>query len=252
MTNKTIELFQTPTGEPLQYFHTAKDEFLQAPDGIKYPINGNIVRFLHDNSLTGNNAKYQKMYDRFSGFYDCATKIYALLNGENERKRVMQYLSFLRVKEQDKFIEISIGTGRNIRYLPSNAEYYGVDISMGMLQKCRRKMKRFKRDIVLIQAEAEFLPLKDSTFDVIFSAGGFNFYNDPAKAVTEMLRIAKPGAKLLIYDETEKLRLKHSKNNFYKDIEIKNPTEYLPYSCKNIEYKEVCDGDLYVLTFQKP
>ena len=66
-----------------------------------------------------------------------------------------------------------------------------------------------------------------------------------------MLRVSKRGRKLLITDETEKFRLKHSKNEFYKGSKIKNPVGYLPGICKDIEYKEICDGDLYVLTFQK-
>jgi ubiquinone/menaquinone biosynthesis C-methylase UbiE len=113
-------------------------------------------------------------------------------------------------------------------------------------------MKRLKRDITLIQAEAESLPIKDESFDMVFSAGGFNFFNDPGKAVLEMLRIAKSGVKILITDETEKLRSKFESNKFYKNNPIKNPAEYLPGYCKNIEYREICGGDLYVLTFSKP
>ena len=113
-------------------------------------------------------------------------------------------------------------------------------------------MKRLKREITLIQAEAECLPLKEDSFDVVLSAGGFNFFNDPGKAAYEMLRIARSAAQLLITDETEKLRLKYRKNDFYKANKIRYPVDYLPECCKNIEYKEICDGDLYVLTFQKP
>ena len=170
----------------------------------------------------------------------------------NEKKRIMQYLSLLDIKNGDKVVEISIGTGRNIKYLNPNAAFYGVDISLGMLKQCQKKMKRLKREIILLQAEAEFLPIKENSFDVVFSAGGFNFFNDPGKAVIEMLRIAKSGAKILITDETEKLRLKFSKNDFYKANPVNPPAFYLPYYCRNVEYKEICDGDLYVLTFHKP
>ena len=219
---------------------------------MKYPVDKNIIYFLDRISLTGNNGKYQKIYDRISGFYDFATRLYAFLKSGNERERVMQYLSFLNIKDDDKVIEISIGTGRNIKYLNPGAGYYGVDISSGMLKRCQRKMKRLNRGITLIQAEAEYLPIKDASFDVVFSAGGFNFFNDPGKAVTEMLRIAKSGTKLLIYDETEKFRLKHNKNNFYKGIEIKNPVEYLPDFCREIQYTENTRLGLICLKFQKP
>jgi len=70
--------------------------------------------------------------------------------------------------------------------------------------------------------------------------------------VNEMLRIAKTGTKILITDETEKLRSKFSKNEFYSYNQVKKPADYLPEYCQNVEYKEICNGDLYVLTFNKP
>ena len=252
MRQDIIDLIRTSSGENLQYFHQGFEEFLQTQNGVKYPVDGNILCFPETVSLTGNNKNYQKMYDRFSAFYDLATKGYALFKNGNEKNRVMHYLNLLNIENGDKVIEISIGTGRNIKYLNSDADYFGVDISLGMLKKCQRKMKRLHREITLIQAEAESLPIKDESFDIVFSAGGFNFFNDPGKAVNEMLRIAKSGVKILITDETEKLRLKYSKNEFYKANKVRQPAEYLPDFCKNIEYKEICDGDLYVLTFCKP
>lgn len=247
-TNLTI----SATGESLQYFNEGKQEYLQSPSGKKYPINQTVIRFLGDALLTGNNLLYQKMYDRLAVFYDLITMLYARIKSGNERNRLMEYLSLLDISDTDKVIEISIGTGRNIKYLNPQAKYYGVDISLGMLKQCYKKMKKLNREITLIQAEAENLPLKKEPFDVVFSAGGFNFFNDPQKAVFEMLRIAKSGTKILITDETEKLRQKHKNNKFYKNNEIKNPTEYLPDYCKDVEYKEICNSDLYVLTFYKP
>ncbi|MGD0757043.1 MAG: methyltransferase domain-containing protein [Bacteroidales bacterium] len=250
--NDKIEFIRTQKGETLEYFHEGENEYLQSPTKERYSVSEGIICFLEHSSLDGNNKNYQKMYDRFSGFYDVATRIFALLRNGKEKKRLMQYLSLLNIKEGDKVMEIAVGTGRNIKYLNPDADFYGIDISLGMLRLCQRKMKRLRREITLIQAEAEFLPVKDESFDVVFSAGGFNFFNDPGKAVVEMLRIAKSGVKILITDETEKLRMKFKKNEFYKNNEIKNPVHYLPDYCKDIEYKEICKGDLYVLTFRKP
>jgi ubiquinone/menaquinone biosynthesis C-methylase UbiE len=245
-------VIQTQTGETLCYLRERDTEFFKSPDGSRFIIKNDILCFINNKPLTGNNGNYQKMYDRFARFYDYATSVYAFFKNGNEKKRVMQYLSSLEINNGDYVIEISIGTGRNIKYLNPQAEYFGIDISFEMLKRCRDKMKRLKREISLIQAEAEFLPIKNETFDVVFSAGGFNFFNDPGRAVNEMLRIAKRGSKILISDETEKLRQKYSKNEFYDNSPVKNPTDYLPDYCKNIEYKEICDGDLYVLTFVKP
>jgi len=250
--NHATEYIRTQSGEPLNLFHKGENEYLESSSGVKYSIDEGIICLPVKISLTGNNKNYQTMYDRFSNYYDLATKAYALLKNGNEKNRLMQYLSLLEIKDSDKVIEISIGTGRNIKYLNPKAEFFGVDISLQMLKRCQKKMKRLKRDITLIQAEAESLPIKDELFDVVFSAGGFNFFNDPGKAVMEMLRIAKSGVKILITDETEKLRSKFDSNKFYKDNPIKNPAEYLPDYCKEVEYSEICGGDLYVLTFRKP
>ncbi len=252
MKQEIADLLISPKGNLLNYCQKGENEFLQNSLGETFFINDGIICFIDNNSLTGNNRKYQRIYDRFSGFYDIVTKIYAKLKNGNEEKRLVQYLSLLNIKDEDKVIEISIGTGRNIKYLNTKADYYGVDISLGMLKQCNKRMKKLNRKITLIQAEAESLPVKNETFDIVFSAGGFNFFNNPGKAVNEMLRIAKPGTKLLITDETEKVRLKYQKSTWYKNDVIKNPVEYLPTYCKNIDYKEICDGDLYVLTFYKP
>ena len=48
----------------------------------------------------------------------------------------------------------------------------------------------------------EELPFADNTFDIVFHNGGINFFNDKALAISEMLRVAKAGNKLLIADET--------------------------------------------------
>ncbi|MDP4221873.1 MAG: class I SAM-dependent methyltransferase [Bacteroidota bacterium] len=251
MKQQSIDLLKAPSGKPLTLFREGRNEFLQTSIGEKYPVKDGIICFLNDNSITGNNRNFQKMYDRIARFYDISVKLYALIKEGSEKKRLFEYLSLIEVKDGNKVIEISIGTGRNIKYLNPNAEYFGVDISKGMLRRCRQKMIRNKREIILIQAEAESLPIRNETFDVVFSAGGFNFFNYPDKAVLEMLRIAKSGTKILITDETEKFRLKHARDNFYKKIPIQDPRIFLPSSCANIEYKEICNGDLYVLTFEK-
>lgn len=246
---------QPETKDSLRYINDRGCEYYAAKDGGRYLIEDGIVRFL-ESGLTGNNKAYQRLYDRLAPFYDTVMKTYALLKDGGERKRVVQYLCELEVKKGDAVLEISVGTGRNIAYLEPEAVYFGVDISLGMLKKCRRGMRRLGRDITLLQAEAESLPLKDDVFDVVFSAGGFNFYNDRKKAVEEMLRVAKSGTKLMIYDETEKARSKFEKTpvsgSFYSNAQITDPAAYIPAWCEDLNYREICGGELYVLTFRKP
>jgi ubiquinone/menaquinone biosynthesis C-methylase UbiE len=252
MIQNTLDLLKSPGGTSWSYIREGKNEFIQNSPGEKYPVKDGIICFIDDRSLTGNNENYQKMYDRIARFYDLAVRFYAFIRKGSEKRRLFEYLSLLEIGNCNRVIELSIGTGRNIKYLNPAAEYFGVDISFAMLKQCRQKMIRLNRDISLIQAEAESLPFRDEAFDVVFSAGGFNFFNDPSRAVSEMLRISKSRTRILITDETEEFRLKHTGNKFYKTISIKDPRSYLPSSCTDVEYKEICDGDLYVLTFKKP
>jgi ubiquinone/menaquinone biosynthesis C-methylase UbiE len=248
-------LVRPGTAESLKHFKNTHKEWYEDSNGRIYPFENGIVRFLSGTELTGNNKNFQKLYDGTSRFYGVLTQ-FAILKSGREEDRLMQYLSEIDIKDNDKVIEISVGNGRNIKYLNPKAVYYGVDISFGMLQQCLKNMSKQNRAIALIQAEAENLPLNDESFDVVFSAGGFNYFNDRDKAVQEMLRIAKPGTKLMISDETEKVMDTFVKvpllGKMFKQDSSKKPAEYVPEYCKDIQYREICNGELYVLTFIKP
>ncbi len=248
-------LMNPETKESPDYLEKDGKEWFQDKNGTVFPVEDGIVRFLSGKELSGNNKNFQKMYDGFSGLYDGFTRFFALISG-GEKQRLMEYLSELEIKDGDKVIEISIGTGRNIKYLNPKAEYFGADISLGMLKKCRKNMLKINRNIGLIQAEAENLHLRDNSFNVVFSAGGFNYFNDREKAVLEMLRIAKPGTKLMISDEPEKIMKSFEKIPFagknFKLDDSKKPEDFIPEYCRDVQYREICKGALYVLTFIKP
>jgi ubiquinone/menaquinone biosynthesis C-methylase UbiE len=243
------------TLERIEYVQEGSDEYFNAP-GKRYKVDDGIIRFIEFDELKGNNRVFQSMYDKMAPLYDVSTKFHALIKSGGEKKRVAEYLSALDIGDGDKVLEISVGTGRNIVHLNPAAEYFGVDISMGMMFKCQSTMLKAKREIKLLQAEAEALPFCDNAFDVVFSAGGFNFYNDRKRAVEEMLRVAKPGTRLMIYDETQKVKEKYEKapvaGNFYSRGNITDPKAFIPEDCIDMQYREVCGGELYVLTFRKP
>ncbi len=222
----------------------------QGKSGALPVVDKSIICFL-DKELTGSNKKYQSLYDHFAPLYDLVTRAYARLRNRGEKQRVSQYLDELEIKDNDRVLEISIGTGRNIKYLNPRAVYYGVDISLGMLRRCSQVMKRQGREVVLVQAEAESLPFKDDCIDAVYSAGGFNFYNDRAAAVKEMLRVAKPGTKLMIYDETQKTIAKYQKSkvasSIYEQQGASDPRGFLPPDVENVDYKEICLEPIRIL-----
>jgi ubiquinone/menaquinone biosynthesis C-methylase UbiE len=98
-------------------------------------------------------------------------------------------------------------TFRTLDRKPKSSVY----ISWGMLKRCRKRLAKWKRTAELFQGEAERLPFRDGIFDVVFHVGGINFFNDKARAIAEMIRVAKPGTKVVIVDETEKSLKKSTK-----------------------------------------
>ena len=234
-------------------------EFLVNPKtGRRYFIREGIPVFLLESEISGSNRKYQTMYDRMARFYDFSTWIYSRWKGMSVEARLREYLDELEVAAGSLVLEISVGTGRNLRVLPRGAEFFGLDISWGMLKQCRRNGAKWKLDVSLFVGAAERLPFKDEAFDVVFHFGGINFFNDKAAAIREMVRVAKPGTKFVIGDENEALAKKYEKlpvtGGFYghRSAAISAPVDLLPPGMQDVRVKDIAGGDLYCLTFRKP
>ena len=137
-------------------------------------------------------------------------------------------------------------------------DFYGLDLSAGMLARCRRNARQLKLQFQLCQGLAEHLPYPSSVFDCVFHMGGINFFTDPGAALSEMVRVARPGTRLVVVDETEELARRHE-DKFIAGAFFKNrprtivaPANLLPPGMQEIEVREICDRELYILTFRKP
>jgi SAM-dependent methyltransferase len=96
-------------------------------------------------------------------------------------------------------LEVGIGNGENVPFLPECWHIYGVDPARGPLDEGQRLRPRLRGH--LARAEAESLPFDDGTFDLCWSVGGFNYYRDHEAAMREMERVTKPGGRILVADE---------------------------------------------------
>ncbi|KXT84471.1 hypothetical protein STRDD11_00946 [Streptococcus sp. DD11] len=74
----------------------------------------------------------------------------------------------------------------------------------------------------------------------------------------EMLRVAKPGTKILIADETaDYVDQQYKKNHFSKDyfkdaeVDLREIEAAVPAGVKEKELKLLWDGKFYALTFRK-
>jgi ubiquinone/menaquinone biosynthesis C-methylase UbiE len=226
--------------------------------GFLYPVRNEIPVFLPKGAVEGPNAHYQNLYDRIALIYDVSTRLYGWWKSGAEATRRKAYLELLELHNGASILEVSVGTGANWPYLNRNLDFYGLDLSAGMLARCRRRAGHLKLRFQLCQGLAEHLPFPSSIFDCVFHMGGINFFTDPGTALREMVRVAKPGTRLVVVDETEKVA-KRNEDRIIAGAFFKNrpravvaPTNLLPTGMQEVTEREIWDGELYVLTFRKP
>jgi len=255
---QAIARLQSPfTREALQLVSNRGHEELVSPFGEHFPIRNDIPVFLQPTDLTGDNGKYNHLYATIAGFYDDIQRVFCALKGVDRDAYFRTYMSLVEVKPGDSVLETSVGTGLNYKYLPGGVQLSGLDLSAQMLAHCQSNLRRWNIQADLYQGNAEALPFADSSFDVVFHVGGINFFNDRARAIREMIRVARPGSLLLIADETEKhVQEVYEKapGGLYKDRSnpVSAPVDLVPPEMLEIHLDVFRDGNFYALTFRKP
>ncbi len=169
--------------------------------GQAYPIRDGILVAKESNSL--NNEIARQFYDgplwpRFR-FWEWLT----FVNLGGERRARNKVLGHLPQEEGLNLLDVAIGDGVYLPWLPESWSIVGLDLSKVQLNACQKHAE--SRDLRLVLGEAEDLPVLDNRFDTALSIGAFNYFNDPEKALREMARAVKPGGTIVVSDEVPDL-----------------------------------------------
>jgi SAM-dependent methyltransferase len=73
----------------------------------------------------------------------------------------------------------------------------GVDVTPAQLETARRMDEEFGLGLELIEANAEEVPLPDTSFDLVLSEYGASIWCDPALWIAEAARLLQPGGELV-------------------------------------------------------
>lgn len=137
-------------------------------------------------------AKYDLMNDLMSGGVHRLWKRYTIeLSG---------------VRAGYKVLDIAGGTGdlaaKFSKLVGSTGEVVLADINDSMLKVGRDKLLDVgvSGNVRFAQADAQYLPFPDNTFDCITIAFGLRNVTDKDLAIRSMLRVLKPGGRLLILE----------------------------------------------------
>jgi ubiquinone/menaquinone biosynthesis C-methylase UbiE len=255
-----VALLRSPrAGEPLHVETEKGKEVLLTPSGERFPIRGNIPDFAKPGDVTGSNRKYNQLYETVGGFYDGAQKIALALMNVSKDYLFKSVLGFLEIKPGDLVLETSVGTGLCFPYLPAGVKRFGLDLAWNMLRQCQTNLRRWEMDAELFHGNAENLPFADNTFDAVYHVGGINFFNDRAKGIREMIRVAKPGTRIVISDESEQ-HVKSSyertpiASGYFKNRteKVKAPIDLVPPEMQELHLEAFFGNRAYIMTFRKP
>ena len=105
-------------------------------------------------------------------------------------------------------LEVGCGAAQGARWLVSQgARVTAFDVSLGQLRQARELDRRTGVPVTrLVQADAQRLPFRDASFDVVMSAfGGIPFVSDSAGTMREVARVLRPGGRF-VFSTTHPVR----------------------------------------------
>lgn len=117
---------------------------------------------------------------------------------KKERKSALEMLEF---QKGDNVLIPGIGMGHDLAFIPGDIHIEGIDLSDVMLSGATLKAKNLHRDnIALNVMDAETLEYPDNHFDKAVLILFLTVVYDPKKVFSEVVRVLKPGGKILVLD----------------------------------------------------
>ena len=121
------------------------------------------------------------------------------------------------LREDFIVLDLAGGTGDMVKLMRSKISNKGSiilsDINWSMLKEGRdRLIDEGVEDVQIAQIDAQYLPFKDNTFDLITIAFGLRNVTDKKAALESILSSLKPGGKLMI------LEFSRPNNEFFREL----------------------------------
>jgi demethylmenaquinone methyltransferase/2-methoxy-6-polyprenyl-1,4-benzoquinol methylase len=146
----------------------------------------------------------REMFDRIAKNYDAANRAISMGMDKIWRRKTVERLKPFR---GGRYLDIGTGTGDlvfEILRQSANVQVDGIDPAEQMLAIARDKaVRRGVGDAAsFFTADALELPMEDESYDGIVSGFCFRNIEQRQKALGEMLRVLKPGGRLVILEAT--------------------------------------------------
>jgi demethylmenaquinone methyltransferase/2-methoxy-6-polyprenyl-1,4-benzoquinol methylase len=135
-----------------------------------------------------------RMFDGVARRYDLTNSVLSLGQDRRWRRRTRDSLQLL---PGQRVLDLAAGTGvSTVELARSGALAVACDFSVGMLQAGRAR--RDRQAVPFVAGDALHLPFADGAFDAVTISFGLRNVADVSRALQELARVARPGAKLAV------------------------------------------------------
>lgn len=143
-----------------------------------------------------------EMFDNIAHSYDQLNHLLSFGIDILWRKKAIKMIRGLKPQ---RLMDVATGTGDfalEAARMGVDAQIVGVDISKGMLEIGREKVRKrgLEKQIELKYGDSENLPFENNYFDVYTAAFGVRNFENLENGLTDMLRVLKPGGTGLILE----------------------------------------------------
>ncbi len=149
-------------------------------------------------SSTWNSVDHTADPNRFVSYLDAVTR-----QGAVQAYKQASY-ALLGLNPGDRALDVGCGTGDDAESLAGivgpGGSVVGLDVSEEMIEESRRRREGFGRSLEFRVGDAHRLHFEDEAFDGVRADRVLQHLNDPEQALAELIRVTKPGGRVVVAD----------------------------------------------------